>query len=260
MQVIGAGFGRTGTLSLRVAFEQLGFGPTMHGSVVAGNPPLIRRWLAADEDPSNADWDDLLGVYESTVDWPAAAYWQELAEHYPDAKVVLSVRDPQSWYDSMRRTLLWPALSVPKPVRRALGTFAVKTAQWFPPIPALCQKVIFDRVLDNRLDRDGAVEVFQRHIEEVKAKLPADRLLVYSVAEGWEPLCTFLEVPVPPTEFPRINDADSYRETWKAAFVGYAKKLPSSAAAAISDVTWARHRPASTPPAAERDKVSASNS
>jgi hypothetical protein len=254
MQVIGAGFGRTGTLSLRLAFEQLGFGPCFHGSVVAGQPEMIRSWLAADEDPAKADWSALLGEYNSTVDWPAAAYWRELAEYFPDAKVVLSVRDPQTWYDSVQKTLFWLPLSVPTPVRRFFGRVAVKSAPWFPPLPALSQKVIFDRVFDDNLDRDHAVEVFQQHIEQVKATIPADRLLVYKVAEGWEPLCAFLGVPVPATDFPRVNDSESFRSTWKIAFRGYAARLPASAGAAIADVTWARKK---APEPVKREQVSA---
>ncbi|MEO3870156.1 sulfotransferase family protein [Nonomuraea sp. B12E4] len=107
---MGAGFGRTGTASLKAALELLGYGPCYHMSVVIAEPYRVRQWLEVGEGRSR-DWDTVFTGFRSALDWPAAAYWRELAEHYPDAKVVLTVRDPQRWWDSVSATIFRSALA-----------------------------------------------------------------------------------------------------------------------------------------------------
>ncbi|MEU8269278.1 sulfotransferase family protein [Sphaerisporangium sp. NPDC049002] len=212
MRVIGAGFGRTGTLSLKTALERLGFGPCHHMTEVFTNPGQIHRWLAIAQG-QRADWDALMGGYGSCVDWPAAAYWRELAEHYPEAKVVLTVRDPRRWLDSMNATILKQ--------RGRSGTLVGKTmlrvssllGTDFAAFGEMSRLTVDRRVFGGRMgDPEHAMKTFQAHIEEVRAAIPPERLLVFEVRQGWEPLCAFLEVPVPAEPFPRVNDAGDFEK------------------------------------------------
>jgi hypothetical protein len=200
MRVIGAGFGRTGTNSLKLALDRLGFGPCDHMFEIAGDAERIHRWLAIAEGRST-DWDGLFAGFRSAVDWPAAAYWRELAAHYPEAKVLLTVRDPDSWYESTQATVFKR--------NRLLGLLTWSAGLRNPNLRAFVeldrltvQKGVFGG--DTRT-RDHMIRIYHDHIAQVKAEIPADRLLVYDVAEGWEPLCGFLGVPVPDDPFPRVN-------------------------------------------------------
>ncbi|TDD65026.1 sulfotransferase family protein [Actinomadura darangshiensis] len=208
MQVIGAGFGRTGTSSLRTALEMLGLGPCYHMFTIIEEPHRVRQWLAIGEgDPP--DWDAVLAGFTSAIDWPAAAYWRELAEHYPAAKVILTVRDPERWYESVSTTIFARALEERHPpLRRRVTRRLVRwRAPDFALYPRMSWTTIMDRVFAGRIDdRAHVLGVLDRHIAEVKAAIPDGRLLVFDVAQGWEPLCEFLDVPVPDEPFPRSND------------------------------------------------------
>ena len=201
VEVIGAGFGRTGTASLKIALEQLGFEPCHHMYEVFKHPAQARLWRAAARGELT-DWDDLYGGYRATVDWPGAAFWEELVARYPDAKVILTVRDPERWYDSVRRTIYARTMSsrrwlTPPPIRRVVS---------------MIFEIIWAGTFDGRFeDRDHAIAVFNRHNERVRANVPADRLLVYEVGEGWGPLCAFLDVAEPATDFPHVNTTEEFR-------------------------------------------------
>jgi hypothetical protein len=209
VKVIGAGFGRTGTTALKVALERLGYGPCYHMSEVIAQPARVRQWLEIGEG-APVDWDVVFAGYRATMDWPAAAHWRELAEHYPDAKIILSVRDPQRWYDSVVGTIFKRALEERRglPVhRRVIRWVVAHRAPDFALYPRMARANVIDRIFDGRIDdRDYAVNVFQRHIAEVKACIPRDRLLVFNVREGWAPLCEFLGCPIPDEPFPRVNE------------------------------------------------------
>jgi hypothetical protein len=196
LEVIGAGYGRTGTLSLKSALETLGYIKCHHMIEVINTPGAADQWLAAIEAPS-VDWDELFEGYMACVDWPGCHFYQALANFYPEAKVVLTLRDPQQWFESMAATTLnviRPRLTDPN--NRNLGT-------------ELVVKAAFDGRID---DADHAVEMFNRHTREVIAAIDPDRLLVYDVREGWEPLCAFLQRPVPDTPFPRVNSRDEFHD------------------------------------------------
>lgn len=199
MQVIGAGFGRTGTLSFKRALEQLGFGPTYHMQEVMRRPAHIRQWLQYAR-TGEADWDELFGRFGSGVDYPVSCVWEELAEHYPDAKVVLTVRDPQKWWESTVSTIYGFRTAFPSWFQRAV-----------PPAGGfvdMVDRLVWDGLFDGRItDRERALEVFEQHVEHVRSTCPPERLLVFDVADGWEPLCEFLHVPVPQGPFPHLNDA-----------------------------------------------------
>ncbi len=196
MKVIGAGFGRTGTLSLKEALETLGFGPCYHMSEVSSHPEHAPLWTAA-ANGSDVDWNAIFEEYESTVDWPSAAFYVWLIEAYPDAPVILSVRDPDTWYESCINTI-YPA-SAPE----AGSDFATSD----DPMAQMIAAVIWQGTFQGKFrDKRHAVSVFERHIEEVQTRVPADRLLVFDVRQGWEPLCGFLGVEVPENQpFPRVN-------------------------------------------------------
>jgi hypothetical protein len=202
LKVIGAGFGRTGTLSLKVALEQLGFGPCYHMVEVMSRPNHIAMWhrLAFGK---SIDWDELFDGFAATVDWPGCTYWRELADHYPDAKVLLSVRPAENWWRSMNDTI-YPAMKM-----MALRADA-------PPEAKQQQEMVRRQVLEDTFhdrfeDKAFALEVFQKHIDEVRAAIEPKRLLVFDVAESWGPLCRFLGVPEPAEPFPRLNDTPAFQ-------------------------------------------------
>lgn len=214
MKVIGAGFGRTGTRSLKAALELLGFGPCYHMSSVIAEPYRVRQWLDVGEGRSR-DWDTLFAGFESALDWPASAYWRELAAHYPDAKVILTVRDPGRWYDSVSETIFRSALEQRRPLpwrRRVIRWLVARRVPDFALYPRMARATFIDPVFDGRIDdRDHAIAVFERHVAEVEAAIPAGRLLVYPAGEGWEPLCAFLGVPVPEEAYPQVNERAAFR-------------------------------------------------
>jgi hypothetical protein len=188
LEVIGAGFGRTGTLSLKLALEQLGLGPCFHMSEAIANPECIPAWVAATR--GRPDWERLFAGYRATVDHPGCVFYRELAAIYPGAKVILTVRDPSDWFDSTQATVFSPTMRarVADPLFKEFLTGTV----WG----------LFGEGIDYRA---FMVEAFERHIAEVKRAIAADRLLVFEAAQGWEPLCRFLGVAVPTTPFPRVN-------------------------------------------------------
>ena len=203
LKVISAGFGRTGTLSLKQALEQLGFGPCHHMMEVIGNGeqqvPLWNGALAG-----KPDFEAIYKGYSSAVDWPSAAFWRELADYYPDAKIILSSRSAESWYNSISETILatvWAPESWPP-----------QAVEWF----TMVNKVL-ERSLGTARTKDALIEVFHAHEAAVKATIPAGRLLVHSAKDGWEPLCTFLGVPVPEGDYPRTNSKEEFFQNMKKA-------------------------------------------
>jgi hypothetical protein len=210
LKVIGAGFGRTGTLSLKNALETLGFGPCYHMVEVIEDLDRIDDWQAALA--GKPDWERTFAGYQATVDWPGCTYWRELADHYPDAKVLLSVRDPEKWYDSVNDTIYYisklardPETMPPAMKERFKDLPRDDRRQWI-------NETIWERTFDGRFeDRAYAISVFEKHNQAVRDAIPADRLLEYQVGEGWQPLCDFLGVPVPAEDFPRMNEGASFR-------------------------------------------------
>jgi hypothetical protein len=193
LSVIGAGFGRTGTMSLKLALEQLGLGPCYHMVEVFKNPKAPGYWEAA-ADGLPVKWAEVFAGYGSTVDWPSATFYRELAEAYPAAKVVLTVRDPKAWFASTQATIF----------KRGFDDQA-------DPFQRMVTKVI-GRLFDQRLhDEARCIEVFNRHNETVRQVIPPERLLVYDLAEGWGPLCAFLGVETPATPIPKANTTEEFQ-------------------------------------------------
>jgi hypothetical protein len=193
LRVIGAGFGRTGTVSLHHALDSLGFGPCHHMRSVLAKPSSWKSWAAAQRG-EKVSWDEIFAGWGSTVDWPSTTFWRELVEHYPEAKVILTVRSADSWYASMLSTLIpfWKRVrsEVTHPDLRAVFEINQKD---------------LDGILD---DPERAKAAFDKHNEEVKRTIPKDRLLVIEPGSGWDPLCAFLGVPVPKEPYPSTNSRE----------------------------------------------------
>jgi len=207
MKVIGAGVGRTGTLSLKAALEQLGFGPCFHGRHVLDHPDRLPGWLAAARG-EDVDWAMLLAGYESTVDWPAAAFWRPLAKFYPEAQFILTIREAGGWYESVKSTIYRMFGSDTPEEQVAHAREVVPGLKTFTDFH---RQMIWDGFFSGRFaDRDYAIAAYERHNAEVIAELPSDRLLVIPPGAGWRPLCDFLRVPVPDEPYPHLNDPEKF--------------------------------------------------
>ncbi len=212
LKVIGAGLPRTGTLSMKHALEQLGFGRCYHMEEVFAEPPRSAPW-ASYFTGGPVDWDQVFEGYGAAVDAPAFIAWRDLIAHYPDAKVVLTVRDAESWFTSMSKTILAEGYIdslLVSPVGPMLGPMvgAMMGIAGGPPPPKDAPP--------GPPPRELVLAVRAAHDAAVQGEVPADRLLVYRVGEGWERLCRFLDVEVPQTPFPRVNDAESFLENFPA--------------------------------------------
>ena len=198
MKLINTGLGRTGTTSLKGALDILGIGPVYHTTDLFTSPKDLDTWEAAMEGEP-VDWRTFFAPYE-VADWPAGLFYREIVNAHPEAKVMLTVRDPEAWFESIHsmlgniRNLNLPFPQVRR-VKRFLETYAING--------------MFEGKVG---DKTHMVALFERHTEAVKAFVPAERLLVYDVREGWEPLCNFLEVRVPSQPFPRLNQREGSRE------------------------------------------------
>jgi hypothetical protein len=206
VKVISLGVGRTGTLSLKLALEQLGFGPCHHMAEVRDHAPTqIPLWVAATQ--GRADWDAIYSGYQSATDWPTAAFPRELVARYPKAKFILTVRSPESWADSFGET-----------IRRFLAErhrVRPEAQPWIDMVLGVLRKT----GVTEDLDTAGLHKAFIAHNEAVQALLPKSKLLVYQVKEGWAPLCEYLGVPVPREPFPRTNDRGEFWEHVAPALV-----------------------------------------
>lgn len=193
LQVVGTGLGRTGTMSMKLALEQLGFGPCHHMVEVFGHMDSVPLWIAAGE--GRPDWDAVFDGYNSVVDYPGAAFWRELTAYYPSAKVLHTVRDPDQWFESTQATIFSPE----------------RDAANGPPQMAAFFAAVMRDLGERRHDRAFMVDYFERHTAEVLNTIPKERLLVYRPGDGWAPLCAFLGVPVPDTPFPKVNDRAEFQ-------------------------------------------------
>jgi hypothetical protein len=191
LSVIGAGFGRTGTESMKLALEALGLGPCHHMHEVHSDPEQIKLWREiARGEP--ADWEAAFAGYNSAVDWPSAYFWRELANAFPEAKVILTVRSAESWHASMEKTIFHS-------LRNSTDRDSVGI------------RLVAERVFGGRLDDPAhAMAIYEHNNREVQAVIPPERLLVHHLGDGWEPLCRFLGRPVPDMPYPRSNSAAEF--------------------------------------------------
>lgn len=203
LKVIGAGFGRTGTASLKAGLEMLGFAPCHHMIEVITHPEQVPFWdrVALGQ---KYDWQEVFANYQSACDWPSCNFYKELASYYPNAKVILSLRDPKSWYKSVASTIL-PAMK-----KLAPGEEGPRLPGVFGPL------LIGEQTFANDFSEAHMIEVYEQHNAEVKRTIPADRLLVFEAKEGWEPLCQFLGVKVPDAPYPKTNTTDEFQARVRA--------------------------------------------
>lgn len=203
LQVIGLGYPRTGTMSLKHALETLGIGPCYHMIEVFRRPEDADFWLAAlNANGSKTDWNRVFAGFPSTADCPACYFWQPLWECYPQAKYVLTVRNADDWYDSFLSTV-YEAMQHPER----------SPDEEHAAVQRMAKKLILDTMFQGRFDdRSFAIDTYERHNQTVIDTLPKDQLLTFNVAEGWKPLCDFLEVAVPDEPFPRSNTREEFQQ------------------------------------------------
>ncbi|KAL5364693.1 P-loop containing nucleoside triphosphate hydrolase protein [Aspergillus floccosus] len=211
MKVLALGVGRTGTASLRIALERLGYLKCYHMmSASMENPPDCLMWhdaLCAKYDGvgefGRKEWDQLLGECQAVCDWPACAFAKELIEAYPNAKVILTTRDVDSWHASVMKTVHW---RVSDPEHRFVSNFSWAAGMYYPML-----NKFFETFFRGDFPNKGK-QVYLDHVEEVRSLVPPERLLEYKISDGWGPLCEFLGEEVPDTPFPRGNDmADFFK-------------------------------------------------
>ncbi len=209
LQVIGTGMGRTGTHSLKQALEILGFGPCYHMEMLFHHPEDLQYFLAAQKG-DHSQWDQLFDGYKSAVDFPIIQFYPELVKLYPEAKIIHTLRDPQSWLKSYKSTIL----EVGKP---SLGTM-VKTALRMPFNPLLRQRMkvaMYNgkygaKFIGGKYDDDSLLAFYDKWNRDAQASLPPHRTLFYRTGDGWGPLCTFLGVPVPAVPYPQSNSTEMF--------------------------------------------------
>ena len=191
LSVIGAGLGRTGTASTKLALEALGLGNCYHMGEVMKRPDHPALWVqaAAGQRP----WDQIFADYRAAVDYPACCFWRELADEYPDAKVLLNVRDANRWFDSTQATIMSPPMLA-----------------WLKasPFAEMFEATVWADFGDRIHDRQFMVAYFEQRNEEIRTTLPSNRLLVFDVKQGWKPLCEFLGLPEPDSAFPHVNSRE----------------------------------------------------
>jgi len=195
LKVVGAGVGRTGTNSLKLALEELLGQPCHHMFEIFTDPAQIPLWTDAIEGKA-VDWSTMPGDFGAVVDWPAASFWPELSEANPDALVLLSVRDPESWYRSASNTIFQTFDHAPPEMR-----------QWLDSVRYLLRKRFSDQFDDPTVMMDA----FERHNDAVRDAFTPERLLEWTPTDGWEPICERLDLDVPDHPFPKTNDTNQWR-------------------------------------------------
>jgi hypothetical protein len=190
---------------MKLALEQIGLGPCHHMMEVFGKPDHIALWQAA-ADGESVDWEEVFEGYRSAVDWPVCYFWKELAELYPDAKLLLTRRDPQKWYDSASNTIF----------KGLASTGEENDRESLDSQRRMVNKLIVDNTFDGDLtDREAAIDVFNKHNQEVIDTIDPKRLLVFEASQGWEPLCEFLGVDIPDTAYPRTNTTEDFQKRFR---------------------------------------------
>lgn len=213
IKIIGAGFPRTGTNTLKASLETLGFSKTYHMKELLVHPENLHYWLTL-EQTGTTDWDALYDGFQATVDFPAYPWYKEHLKRYPDARVILTVRPFEKWYASIESTI-WKAGPQTLPQKLAMMSKLLFNSRLRKVIKCVkfAKRMIFQVELQGKFeDKAFAKKVFNDHIDKVKATVPANKLLIYDVSEGWGPLCKFLGVPEPTEALPHLNKKENFRE------------------------------------------------
>jgi len=199
IKVIGAGFGRTGTMSLKAALELLGYGKCYHMMEVMDHFDHLDFWSQAARGEA-VPWDTLFSGYQASCDWPSANYWRAQLQHYPNAKVLLSTRDPERWYTSVINTIYPTSVDA----RKSDDPNTARFGNWL-------FEVIWDGVFDGRIDdKEHCIAIYEAHEKAVISEVPESQLLVFQASEGWAPLCEFLACAVPDVPYPNTNSTEAF--------------------------------------------------
>src|SRR4051812_16043294 len=204
LRVVGAGLGRTGTHSLKLALEQLLGGPCYHMLEVFGRPDDIPVWHRA-VNGEQPDWNAFLSEYEAAVDWPACAFWREISAANPDAVVLLSSRDTDGWWKSAINTIF------------AVGDRPPTGDPQFDAQRAMAHDMFANTFTPNWQVEADAKRAYEAHNADVRASVPADRLVDWHPGDGWKPICDKLGLPIPSEPFPHVNSTDDFRATWRGS-------------------------------------------
>lgn len=201
LKIIGAGFGRTGTLSMVRALEEPKFFPCHHMVETRKNPSELPYWRPT-LDGSIVDWRKLFNGYQARIDWPGAAYWKKLSTAFPASKVILTIRDPEQWYESFLATIH---------ISMGRGRWDYNDGHQ-RAVSKLAYEILCVGIFENRTtDKDFMISRFLKHRDEVVNSIEPRRLLEFDISEGWSPLCGFLEVETPDTDFPRGKSTQDFR-------------------------------------------------
>ena len=205
LRVVGAGLGRTGTLSLKLALERLLEGRCYHMMETFGRPQDVGVWQHA-ANGDFPDWGEFLADYRAVVDWPASAFWPELAEAFPDALILLSTRPAEAWYKSAHDTIF-----------AGFRDGSIDSAPAMAPWLAMVTDLFNTRFTMDMEDRDACMAAFDAHNAHVRATAPRERLLEWQPGDGWEPICGALDLPVPDEPFPHRNTTAEFNSRRAAA-------------------------------------------
>ena len=212
IKIIGAGLPRTGTTTLKKSLEILGYSKTYHMKELIVNPEKLPFWLEMEE-KRTTDWDALYKGYDSTVDFPGYPYYKEHMEQYPDAKVILTVRPFADWYRSVNNTIRKAGpQTLPEKLKMMVKMATNPRLRKVVKAIKMVKRVVWEKHFQGRIeDAAFAEKIFNEHIEEVKAYVPKEKLLVYDVREGWAPLCSFLGMPEPAEPLPHLNKKENFK-------------------------------------------------
>jgi hypothetical protein len=188
-------------MSMKRALDILGFGPCHHMEEVLKDQSQVAAWLAAAKGEEH-NWDEMFKGYTSCVDWPSAAYWRELANYYPDAKIILTNRTAESWYASISKTIF-----------ATIGEKTEENAEHYTDFFEMVWRMVGLNTFDGDItNKDHVIEVFNANVKAAQDAFPSDRLLTYTIGDGWQPLCDWLGVAVPDIPFPRTNNKEEFFE------------------------------------------------
>ena len=213
IKIIGAGTPRTGTTTLKKCLETLGYTKTYHMKELLVNPHNLHYWKRLRE-TGTTDWEGLYNGYQATVDFPCYPWYKEHMERYPDAKVILTIRDFESWYKSVSSTVFTAGPQTPAEKIKMLGKLLVSSrARNVVKCIKFFKSYFFEEALQGKFaDKEYVRAFWEGHIASVKEHVPEDKLLVYDVRDGWGPLCEFLGKPIPEEELPHLNKKENFKE------------------------------------------------
>jgi len=206
MKIIGVGMGRTGTTSLQRALTAFGY-PAYNMEAVIKHEHFTQWIKIFNRETDQPDWESLFSGYDASVAWPTCFFYKELMIAYPQAKFILTLRDEESWADSVLRNL------------QVLNS--LKAFRFIPRVRGMIEfldDALLKNIFDSKLDREHMIAVYQRHNQAVQAAIPQEKLLIYQVQQGWEPLCAFLNKPVPNDPFPHENTSGNFKQTVSRLF------------------------------------------